>query len=834
MARSSVKVDSKVYGWLSEIYSKRFGESATQLMDSLNQHFADDVSSRRTGSKNLISDRTIRDFFKNDNSEDSDSSSLSLPNINYLCLFMLGMSYEDAQAIESTQNPDILNRQRQTSKPQFHSTGQLISSVELDNFSVARTREIKPFSLPTLKECEWLPKYQESVRRSCETVRIPNMREPRRLEDVYVLTTLSKDLRTRKKKSITDLLQEMEGQFEEHYEVVTYESIFSDHLKLMIWGRAGAGKTTLLKNWIHSKTRSTDVLPFFISLPDYTKALQKKGSRLIDVMLNPIAQHFPNHQIAQKFLDATLNLGQACVALDGLDEVPKENLQGVQDNISNLVRQYPQSRYALTCRFGAVDYVPTDEFIEVEVADWNDEQIAQFVRQWFQASQEKDVVENFMAELKQSSVAVDVSRNPLMLTLLCQLYDDGYKFPRDQTELMEDSVDFYMRKWDSARRIQRDEELEKSFSRQQRRFLFAEVAYEGMTGAKTFWERWELEEKIEQFVMNISGTKASDLQNDTGEILRTLESEHGLITRVAKDTYGFSHRSFLEFFAAQELLTRFQQTEISFSEVVRKYALDRRWRTVLIMLVSRQKNAEPFLRQILKIMNELVHGNKSIQRWFKWLKDTTSKADVSSASWRACIAMFDLETPMHFQHDPQVDCSIAQRLAERLRAFNKIEKTFLKPTTPRIRLICYLAVVLTLADARAAGRQETEFKELTKIDPIYQSFQEDLASFFKTLITLSKEAELNEITPLLQELSNKLPQSTASQEVWAEWTDELRDVMENHLDEGRVNEVHEEDAKILDNYIYLASLLTDMVIGDSRCSPDARREIIESLFLPTS
>ena len=815
MARTSVEVDQLVYKQLSDSYNKRYGQSPTAVVDALNQKFPDALQASKKdkphSQKDLISDRTIRHFFNG-----SKEPRLSLVNLNYLCRLMLGGSYQDVLDGSLPKDNAI--------ESEAHST---------EFLNVMQTKEVdKILKVPPLED--WLSDYQRQVRRQHGFVRIPHMNKAKSLDSLYINAALSKDLRIRKKKTISQLLQEMEGKLESHYQIVAARDILSESSKVMIWGRAGSGKTTLLKDLVCNSSSLAEVIPVFISLAEYAKdvasgnsgslieAIEKYMERLLRKCKYTLAREAVEHY----FLE-----GRFFIALDGLDEVPNQYVLQVEDKISHLVKTYPDNHYVLTCRFGSDHSVP-ETFTEVEIADWSQAQIYGFVKKWFSDSEEKEVARDFVKELESNSVVSDVARNPLLLTLLCQLYEDGYEFPRDQAELIEDAVELYIRKWDSARRIKRDPDFEKKLSRQHRKDLFSEIAYISMVEDRPFWQRWELEDETRHFIENIPGVTDATLEQDTMTILHALEAEHGLLVRVSKESYAFSHRSFQEFFAFLHIFSQYGQNTEAIQQFLETYLLKRHFKTVLLMLIERQRDAEPLLTFIQQKMQALVQAHPTVQEWLTWLDAVTREAEVPTAAWRACIATFDLETPMHFVANPTIDRIRAQRLAENLRSFNQKHDRLTK-TTPRIRLVSRLAVIYKLAMDRAAGKT-VDLDFLGKFDSIYQNFQERLRDVFVDLVALCDEAKLPELSEGLQMLLKDFPEEATSEQDWAIWAEKLQKELQAHLNEGYGHPVTSEDEAAVDDYIYLAGLLTEVVLGDARCSGSVRENLLESLFLPIS
>ncbi|WP_008309852.1 NACHT domain-containing protein [Leptolyngbya sp. PCC 6406] len=363
MARSSIEVELRIYQQLCDVYNRKFGESPKNLVQTLNQRFADERKAASAknphAKKDLVSERTIQNFFK-----DADGRKLSLVNLNYLCQVMLGGSYRDVLE-GNTETPTHKTVADATVHNGYSSQKGLSLDAAIQLQEVGGQMETPPLET-------WLDAYQEQVRQYHSSVRIPAMRQARSLESVYVDAGLSKDLKIRKKKDFLQLLQELEGNKQEVSKVLTVPEILRAHRRTMIWGAAGAGKTTLLKNIVCHPHVIGEIIPVFIVLADYARALETNGLSLVAAVHKEFRQSFSRisgncPRLTDQGIDTYLKRGDFFVVLDGLDEVPTKALSKVQDQVANLVKQHPGNHYVLACRFGTTDYVPQD-FIEVEVA----------------------------------------------------------------------------------------------------------------------------------------------------------------------------------------------------------------------------------------------------------------------------------------------------------------------------------------------------------------------------------------------------------------------------------------------------------------------------------
>jgi predicted NACHT family NTPase len=101
----------------------------------------------------------------------------------------------------------------------------------------------------------------------------------------------------------------------------------------------------------------------------------------------------------------------------------------------------------ITCRIAAREYT-FENFTEVEVADFNKEQIAEFTGKWFKTNGDLQKAELMIGKLQDRRPVQELATNPLLLTLLCLIFGDGSDFPSNRSELYKEGLDVLLKKWD--------------------------------------------------------------------------------------------------------------------------------------------------------------------------------------------------------------------------------------------------------------------------------------------------------------------------------------------------------------------------------------------------
>ncbi|MEM9009003.1 MAG: NACHT domain-containing protein, partial [Cyanobacteria bacterium P01_F01_bin.86] len=224
---------------------------------------------------------------------------------------------------------------------------------------------------------------------------------------------------------------------------------------LMLLGGPGVGKSTFLRKMGLEALRRLAIMNFAQKNPE---ALQPQEVyyryECIPVMLelrqfssndlsikNVIAQEFETCGFpeAENFTELFLKSGKLLVLLDGLDEVPTNALNHAITEIENLVDRYSDNRFIASCRVAAYTFGGFKRFTDVAMAAFEDTQIERFIHNWFRKPRDLETeTAKRCWELLSSTdytAAKELAQTPLLLTLLCVIYDEFQDFPKKRHQV---------------------------------------------------------------------------------------------------------------------------------------------------------------------------------------------------------------------------------------------------------------------------------------------------------------------------------------------------------------------------------------------------------------
>jgi len=227
-----------------------------------------------------------------------------------------------------------------------------------------------------------------------------------------------------------------------------YQAIATNR-RLMVTGAPGSGKSLLLRH-IALRYALEDLpeipeqpIPVLLEL----HRLSNSDKSLQDWFVDALARDdFPR---AEKFVDHSLESNNLLLLLDGLDEVTSGQRYRIVQQIKDLLDKHPKCRAIITCRIA----VYRGEFNDVvdktlEIVDFSDQQIQQFLTSWEKEMQEGKSVEQLMQTLHDRPKIMAIARNPLILTIIAYLYTDTpFILPHSRAEFYQKSTDILLDTW---------------------------------------------------------------------------------------------------------------------------------------------------------------------------------------------------------------------------------------------------------------------------------------------------------------------------------------------------------------------------------------------------
>lgn len=451
-------------------------------------------------------------------------------------------------------------------------------------------------------------KYVGGLLERNSTIKVLTMREPQPLEKLFVRANILKDKITAELGLSAEELEKFHDldrrTFGKIAETVDGERIVNQLQRFIVLGKPGAGKTTylryltlmMLQPFSQIEQRK---LPVFVTLREW--ADRKKP------LMDFIVEQFDicGFEEARPFVERVLGNGDCVVLFDGLDEVSQEaNQHGIIQEIKDFSDKYGKNQFIISCRVAAYNRW-FERFSDVEMADFNEAQIEQFIRNWFHA--EPEVGKECWEKLQKSPQLKELASVPLLLTLLCIVYNRSNNFPPNRANLYEEAIDALLRDWDATRRISRDD-VYKQLSITRKKSMFARIAWGTFTENMYFVPERILTKQIEKYIEHLPGFKPEELDVDSQAVLKSIEAQHGIFVERAKKVHSFAHLTFQEYFTAKYIVDNAREGTLE--RLVNEHLYDDKWKEVFLLTAGMLDNAEELLLLMERKNRELLEAKE--------------------------------------------------------------------------------------------------------------------------------------------------------------------------------------------------------------------------------
>ena len=663
-------------------------------------------------------------------------------------------------------------------------------------------------------------KGRTSIVMRCYLMRVLYMSEPLNLNDIYTNVNILEKITGRRRLEVADLLkvgvsEEFDrpglGRSEQH--VPGLEAV-KQYSKLMVLGKPGAGKTTFLKHLAIQCSLGefqANLVPILITLKEFAK------TENATCLLEYISRQFTTYGVTDTAAsEQLLSGGRALVLLDGLDEVTETDCYRVVHSVRNFIAQFPTNHFVITCRIAAREYT-FEQFTEVEVADFDDEQIATFAIKWFVGNPIKG--NKFIKKLKQNCSLRELATNPLLLTLLCLVFEESADFPSNRSELYKEGIDILLKKWDAKRNIER-EQVYKKLSVQHKENLLSQIARITFERGDYFFTQQEIEQHITDYIRNLPGvsTEVETLQLDSEAVLKSIEAQHGLLVERARGIYSFSHMTFQEYFTAKEIVTISNPPTL---ETALKHLAGRiteqRWREVLLLSVGMLRNADYLLQLMKQQIDAHIAQDKDLQAFLTWV---SQKAHAVIAPYKpvAVRAFYlDLVVVLALKLDPALVVTL--------------------------KLDSALTLALTRARAHDLALDLKLDLELDAAIFLGQNLVAQDTPVHVLVSTLARSHDLalnHQLQRSLQQLLDQLPdkdEDEARIKQWWKangeaWVEQLRAVKIKYRNIGHRWQFTEQQRSVLKQYYDANQLLVECLSSHCYVTRAMRQKIEETLLLP--
>lgn len=668
----------------------------------------------------------------------------------------------------------------------------------------------------------YVRRYEE---RHCQVKVMPGlMKEPLPLDEIYTAVKLLSDESIRFFVGVDDLEEAYRKKGRRSFGRDDNErrdgvQVANTEQYLMVLGGPGIGKSTFLRKiglevlkskQDASKQIHRDCIPVLIELKEFRDTpiyLKQKIAAEFEIC------GFPE---SMAFTEASLAQGKLLVLLDGLDEVPTRNLNAVVKHIEDFVDAHDQSAFVASCRIAAYrsnQGIFFRRFTDVTMAEFDDEQIEQFVRRWFRSPLDlKAGTADKYWELLQKDehkATKELAQTPLLLTFLCLVYDREQTLPAQRSTLYGKALNILMSEWAAQKRLEQDPIYE-GFHPDLEKVLLAEIAYKSFEQDQLFFLKDNLTRRIGEF---LADTLDAPKHLDGTAVLTAIEKQQGILVERATDIYSFSHLTL------QEYLTAFHIVEQRLEDgLIDQHLEDERWREVFLLVAGLSGNrAIDFLHRLEHQAQTYPKNHSNLDNLLRWAVTSTegSQGTYSPLAKRAVAVVIASNIARAISNaivSASTDASTSSNAGDIARIIASASASEIISASADSNASASASahdITIAIASARmiAITRAIASDSNIAKASARVSASASNIASArVSDCIQIFNSTKFAELPEQLKRFAETVPDADGSSDTWQNWADELEALWFNTLGLGKADLTFTR-TEAMRNYLYVTELL---------------------------
>ncbi len=369
----------------------------------------------------------------------------------------------------------------------------------------------------------------------------------------------------------------------------------------VILGDPGSGKSSLLQylalTWAQRPTSELSLypLPLLIELRLYGRDKQegKCDGLLSFIHKGNVTCRLNEHQLHEKLKESS-----AIALFDGIDEIFDPGLrEEVVRDIHRFSNDYPGVQIIVTSRWlGYKGQTLRDAgFRHFMLQELEAGQIQDFIWRWhnltFRDTDQEDKTrkrDRLNRAIQNSKAIRELAGNPLLLTMMAIL-NRNQELPRDRPELYNQASRLLLHQWDVERTLEYLPDL-KTIDYGDKQAMLRSVAGFMQSSEKGLAGNVIGKEDLEKIIADhLAKMQVSSPLMAARSLIEQLRTRNFILCYLGADSYGFVHRTFLEYFCASEFVWRFEKRQTLtieglINEAFHPHWQDENWHEVLRLI----------------------------------------------------------------------------------------------------------------------------------------------------------------------------------------------------------------------------------------------------------
>jgi hypothetical protein len=418
----------------------------------------------------------------------------------------------------------------------------------------------------------------------------------------------------------------------------------------------------------------------------------------------------------------------------------------------------------------------------------------------------------------------ELTTTPILLSLTCAVFHQTGKFYSKRSQLYEEGLELLLEQWDKSREIDRGD-IYRDLSSERKLDLLSFLAVKKFEQEQyVLFEQEEIEEYISEF-LGIG-------KRESRAVLRSIESQHGLLIERSQKIWSFSHLTFQEYLTAKYLF--------SFDQVIIKDKLNKHikcpaWREIFLLFATMDSCADNLILLIVENINKIAASQHKIQFFLDWVNKRSVELTIEKYSCTSPEDVF-LYRIFYFVNELAINLAANEKINVKDRIFSMVLSTdhldIVNSFYPGEGWLEFGSEIdKSLTDVYVHTSLNI-FSEINSKKHFPVQSLEDIYVYS----TYAIDEDDNGFYQQLQDLQKKLPVNK-DRENWSdgsrlEWVEDLRGVMIEYRNIGNNWYFQQHEVDAIRDYYYVSKLLISCLNCNFLVGGNINIEIAEMLFLP--